>query len=154
MPPRALFGFKFLLVFVFGTIPCAIYLRWCTTTYSPTWTAHDPRSPAHHRLISHRPRRGGAEGPGGGDEGKAIEGELREQRALGWARRPTATRGARGGAGGALGASRAWSRRRPCPAVAAWRRRSSDTEPANTAAPPGSFTSLSLIEWLVAMESV
>ena len=27
MPPRALFGFKFLLVFVFGTIPCAIYAK-------------------------------------------------------------------------------------------------------------------------------
>lgn len=27
MPPRALFGFKFLLAFVFGTIPCAIYAK-------------------------------------------------------------------------------------------------------------------------------
>ena len=27
MQPRALFGFKFLLVFVFGTIPCAIYAK-------------------------------------------------------------------------------------------------------------------------------
>ena len=27
MPPRALFGFKFLLAFVFGTIPCAIFAK-------------------------------------------------------------------------------------------------------------------------------
>jgi hypothetical protein len=27
MPPKALFGFKFLLVFVFGTIPCAIFAK-------------------------------------------------------------------------------------------------------------------------------
>ena len=45
MPPRALFGFKFLLAFVFGTIPCAIYakLQYDDILANVDWL-HGPRS--------------------------------------------------------------------------------------------------------------
>ena len=60
MPPRALFGFKFLLAFVFGTIPCAIYakLQYDDILANVDWL-HGPAESLLTITNLHRPRHAG-----------------------------------------------------------------------------------------------
>ena len=93
MPPRALFGFKFLLAFVFGTIPCAIFakLRYDDILANVDWL-HGPAESLltiTNLLIvvgmreGLREARGG--GGGGGLEGKkTVDGSSVGGALLGW----------------------------------------------------------------------
>ena len=152
MPPRALFGFKFLLVFVFGTIPCAIYAK---LVYNDILANVDwLHGPAESLLTITNLLivigEGGAEGREGqrrGKRSKVSSGAARSGLERGGHHGDA--RGGRGGErAGALGTSRRRrSRRRPLPLPwATWRRRSSDTPspPTRYRCPPGSFTSLVL----------
>ena len=79
MPPRALFGFKFLLAFVFGTIPCAIFakLRYDDILANVDWL-HGPAESLltiTNLLIVVGMREGLREARGGGGGGGGLEGK-------------------------------------------------------------------------------
>ncbi len=160
MPPRALFGFKFLLVFVFGTIPCAIYAK---LVYNDILANVDwLHGPAESLLtitnllivIGLREGLRDVKGSDGGKRSKvsSVSGAL-----LGWsAAATTATLAAvAAGAGGGVGnvAEAAESAASIAPAVgdvaASFFRHA---EPANALSLPTWVIHVSsLIEWLVAM---
>ena len=94
MPPRALFGFKFLLAFVFGTIPCAIFakLRYDDILANVDWL-HGPAESlltVTNLLIvvgmreGLREARSGGGGGGGWDGKKIVDGSSVGGALLGW----------------------------------------------------------------------
>ena len=92
MPPRALFGFKFLLAFVFGTIPCAIFakLRYDDILANVDWL-HGPAESLltiTNLLIVVGMREGLREARGGGGGGlegkKTVDGSSVGGALLGW----------------------------------------------------------------------
>ena len=114
MPPRALFGFKFLLAFVFGTIPCAIFakLRYDDILANVDWL-HGPAESlltVTNLLIvvgmreGLREARGSGGGGGGGggslDGKKTVDGSSVGAALLGWSAF-AATAALASGAGGA-----------------------------------------------------
>jgi len=163
MPPRALFGFKFLLVFVFGTIPCAIYakLQYDDILANVDWL-HGPAESLltiTNLLIVVGMREGlrAAREENGGDGGsgdhlggrKPIDGSSVGGAILGWGAGATATTLALAAAANGVGPADAAD---AAPALAELSSLFRHAEPANALSLPTWIIHVSsLIEWLVAM---
>ena len=165
MPPRALFGFKFLLVFVFGTIPCAIYAK---LVYNDILANVDwLHGPAESLLTITNlfivvGMREGLRDLKGGDGGKRSKVSSVSGSLLGWSAAATtatlaaAAAGAGGGIiGGGIGnvaeaaETAAETAASAAPALGAF---FAHAEPANALSLPTWIIHVSsLIEWLVAM---
>ena len=165
MPPRALFGFKFLLVFVFGTIPCAIYAK---LVYNDILANVDwLHGPAESLLTITNlfivvGMREGLRDLKGGDGGKRSKVSSVSGSLLGWSAAATtatlaaAAAGAGGGIiGGGIGnvaeaaETAAETAASVAPALGAF---FAHAEPANALSLPTWIIHVSsLIEWLVAM---
>lgn len=167
-PPRALFGFKFLLVFVFGTIPCAIVakLQYNEILANVDWL-HGPAESLltitnlfivlgmREGLRELREANGG-DGGAGGSGGRRSSVSSVGSALLGWSATATTTTLALVATAGAAavgsGAEAAETVAASAPSIADVAAFFRHTEPGNALSLPTWVIHVSsLIEWLVAM---